>query len=301
MSMEKHHRIDLNTLSAPQLKNHGNKHFFNSNFNEAIKSYSLAIAKDSTKSSYFTNRALAYLHLNEYSKVISDCRHAVQLDPNNIKAYFFQGQALVGLGDYEEALSLFHTCQQLGLENKQINVLPEIVNAMRMVKSLKFEEEDLKRRSIRSDLHNYLRSLVIKDLSKTQAPLSEETKSNIDNVEPEIVEEELRGRLDQLDEVFDSVSWTFLLNMFQFDENRKKREVPEHLCGRISFEIMTDPVITPSGITYERKALLSHLRQVGRFDPLTREPLDEQQLIPNLVLKEIIDNFLTENPWAYEY
>ena len=30
----------------------------------------------------------------------------------------------------------------------------------------------------------------------------------------------------------------------------QKREVPDYLCGRISFEIMKDPVTTPSGITY---------------------------------------------------
>ena len=28
------------------------------------------------------------------------------------------------------------------------------------------------------------------------------------------------------------------------------RELPDYLCGKISFEIMKDPVITPSGITY---------------------------------------------------
>ena len=28
------------------------------------------------------------------------------------------------------------------------------------------------------------------------------------------------------------------------------REVPDYLCGKISFELMTDPCITPSGITY---------------------------------------------------
>ena len=30
----------------------------------------------------------------------------------------------------------------------------------------------------------------------------------------------------------------------------QKREVPDFLCGQISFELMKDPVITPSGVTY---------------------------------------------------
>ena len=28
------------------------------------------------------------------------------------------------------------------------------------------------------------------------------------------------------------------------------RDVPDYLCGKISFELMVDPYITPSGITY---------------------------------------------------
>ena len=30
----------------------------------------------------------------------------------------------------------------------------------------------------------------------------------------------------------------------------QNREVPDYLCGKISFELMRDPCITPSGITY---------------------------------------------------
>jgi len=38
------------------------------------------------------------------------------------------------------------------------------------------------------------------------------------------------------------------------------RDVPDYLCGKISFEIMKDPVITPSGITYDRKDIEEHLQ-----------------------------------------
>ena len=38
------------------------------------------------------------------------------------------------------------------------------------------------------------------------------------------------------------------------------RDVPDYLCGKISFEIMKDPVITPSGITYDRKDIEQHLQ-----------------------------------------
>lgn len=40
----------------------------------------------------------------------------------------------------------------------------------------------------------------------------------------------------------------------------KKRDVPDYLCGKISFEILQEPVITPSGITYEKKDIEEHLQ-----------------------------------------
>jgi hypothetical protein len=41
------------------------------------------------------------------------------------------------------------------------------------------------------------------------------------------------------------------------------RQVPDHFCCKITMDIFRDPVITPSGITYERSALLEHLRKVS--------------------------------------
>lgn len=86
--------------------------------------------------------------------------------------------------------------------------------------------------------------------------------------------------------------------LFEVDDRRRKREIPDHLCGKISFELLRDPVVTPSGITYDRKDIIEHLQRVGHFDPVTRIPLTQEQLIPNLSMKEVIDHYLSENPWA---
>jgi hypothetical protein len=39
-------------------------------------------------------------------------------------------------------------------------------------------------------------------------------------------------------------------------------QVPDHLCCKITLDVFRDPVITPSGITYERAVLLDHLNRV---------------------------------------
>ena len=61
---------------------------------------------------------------------------------------------------------------------------------------------------------------------------------------------------------------------------------------------MRDPVITPSGITYDRENIEEHLFRVGFFDPITRQPLTVNQLIPNLAMKEAVEAYLSDNEWA---
>lgn len=45
----------------------------------------------------------------------------------------------------------------------------------------------------------------------------------------------------------------------------------------------------------------SSLQRVGHFDPVTRSPLTQDQLIPNLAMKEVIDAFISENGWVEDY
>ncbi|EER32222.1 predicted protein [Candida tropicalis MYA-3404] len=71
-------------------------------------------------------------------------------------------------------------------------------------------------------------------------------------------------------------------------------EAPEYLLDPISFELFTDPVITPSGITYEKSHLLDHLKNRGKFDPITRQELTEDQLYPNLIMKDTIEAYRKE-------
>ena len=61
----------------------------------------------------------------------------------------------------------------------------------------------------------------------------------------------------------------------------------ESYCCPISGEIMEDPVITPSGITYDKKSIEQWLQKKA-IDPLSKKPLKKEELIPNRALKESI-------------
>ena len=121
------------------------------------------------------------------------------------------------------------------------------------------------------------------------------TFSAVDNLymnhlQVELVEIETDRRVSEVSQLFAKV-----------DERRQKRDVPDYLCGKISFEILKEPVITPSGITYDRKDIEEHLQRVGHFDPVTRTKLTQDQLIPNYAMKEVVDAFQMENEWAHDY
>lgn len=65
---------------------------------------------------------------------------------------------------------------------------------------------------------------------------------------------------------------------------------PDHLLCNISFELMQDPVIAPSGYSYER-ANIEEWISINPCDPMTRQPLTLQQLYPARSVKDAIQYY----------
>lgn len=65
----------------------GNDRLANKKFQEAIASYSQAIALHGTNAIYYSNRAAAYSHIGQHHKAIEDCKQAIAIDPHYVKAY----------------------------------------------------------------------------------------------------------------------------------------------------------------------------------------------------------------------
>jgi len=72
--------------------------------------------------------------------------------------------------------------------------------------------------------------------------------------------------------------------------NKTKISLNEDLIScPLTLEKFQNPYMTSYGNTYEYAALIEHLKNVGKFDPLTREYLDENMIFPNRKLKELLD------------
>ena len=72
--------------------------------------------------------------------------------------------------------------------------------------------------------------------------------------------------------------------------NNIPKDVEEKLICPISLEVMTDPVVTPYGHTFERKTIEEYIDRNG-ICPITRKPLTKQALIPNYSIREMLEHF----------
>ncbi|XP_064448317.1 E3 ubiquitin-protein ligase CHIP isoform X3 [Mirounga angustirostris] len=179
-------------------------------------------------------------------------------------------------------------------KEQRLNFGDDIPSALRIAKKKRWNSIEERRIHQENELHSYLTRLIVAEREREL----EECQRNHDGDEDDghiraqqaCIEAKHDKYLADMDELFSQV-----------DEKRKKRDIPDYLCGKISFELMREPCITPSGITYDRKDIEEHLQRVGHFDPVTRSPLTQEQLIPNLAMKEVIDAFISENGWVEDY
>lgn len=54
---------------------------------------------------YYTNRALCYLKMQQLEPALADCRRALELDAQSVKAHFFLGQCQLEMESYDEAIA----------------------------------------------------------------------------------------------------------------------------------------------------------------------------------------------------
>lgn len=277
-----------------ELKEQGNRFFSARKYDEAVGCYSKAIIKNPYTATYFTNRALCYLKLKQWESAILDCRRALELDKTLVKGHYFMGLALTEQNHHDEAIASLKRANDLAKDSKK-NFGDDITGALRHAKRKRWSQLEDKRIQQEIELQSYVNRLIKEDIERKKDRLMTEAQNDQmmdDDCDREIqvLEEEHDKRVAEVNDLF-----------AQVDDKRQRRDVPDCMCGRISFELMRDPVITPSGITYDRKDILEHLQRVGHFDPVTRKDLNQSDLIPNLAMKEVIEHFLEENPWAEDF
>ncbi|XP_038886938.1 E3 ubiquitin-protein ligase CHIP isoform X2 [Benincasa hispida] len=222
----------------------------------------------------------AYTERNDWKKVEEDCRRAIQLDSSSVKAHYMLGLALIQNKEYPEGIKHLEKALDLGRgANPKSYIVEEIWQELAKAKYREWEQASTER------------SWELQTLKEAcEAALEQKYFLDQSELEGFVDEAEIahRNQLKSLRSVFEKVA-----------EADAPSEVPDYLCCKITLDILRDPVITPSGVTYERAVILDHFHKVGNFDPITRELLDESQLVPNLAIKEAVQSFLDKHGWAY--
>ncbi|KAK4201050.1 putative CHIP protein [Triangularia verruculosa] len=266
---------------SQQLKEEGNRHFQKGDYVRAEALYSQALILDPSNPALYTNRAMARLRLSLWDSVITDCDSCLRITPDNLKAHYYLSQAHLALRAYPDALDHAHKAHKLCVAS-QDRSLSNITAQVLKCKKEKWDYEEKRRKRETSTLEEEMLVLLKKE--------KEQMLESSEEGEREELTREFDEKIARLREVFEKAR----------EKEEKRREVPEWAVDDITFGFMVDPVITKTGKSYERAAILEHLSR-SQTDPLTREPLLKSDLRSNLDLKHACEEFLEENGWAADW
>ncbi|XP_054780821.1 E3 ubiquitin-protein ligase CHIP-like [Prosopis cineraria] len=223
------------------------------------------------------NRAACNFMLGEWDRVEIDCRTAIQLDNKIAQAHYSLGLAWVNKRKYTEGIRELERAFDLEREaDPNYGLMVERTwQALVYAKYTEWQDASDRRSQ---ELHN------LKEACESALNEKHQSQRNGLTAEAEAAHSQ---QLAALETVFREVA-----------EPDTPSDIPTYLCCPINRHIFRDPVITPSGHTYERKAILQHL-QTSILDPITARPLRATELVPNLAIKEQVQAFLDKNGWAY--
>ncbi|KAJ6099977.1 hypothetical protein N7467_001512 [Penicillium canescens] len=283
---------------AQELKAKGNELFKEGDYTGAEDFYSQAIAKNPKDPSFFTNRAITRIKLTKWADVEHDARSAITLygpkNPLALKSSYYLAQALLGLQRPQEAYDVASNAytQSLAAKNAQTENLSRTV--LRAKQAIWAARETGRLREMDATL-GAVEGLIEADVKRAL--------------------EELEGRLERgeigeigFGEDRDALRADAENNIRNVREafavsskgEVKERVVPDYLIDGITFEIMHDPVITPSGTSFDRIGITKYVEKSG-VDPLTRTPMTVSDLRNNYALKAACEEFLTNNGWAVDW
>jgi len=103
--------------SASALKDQGNAALAASHFAEAADLYTQAI-EIHEHPVFFSNRAMAYIRMEQYGLAIVDADSSIKMDPEYVKAYYRRGSAQFALGKNKQAKKDFKKVCQMKPKDK---------------------------------------------------------------------------------------------------------------------------------------------------------------------------------------
>ncbi|CAG8391046.1 unnamed protein product [Penicillium salamii] len=265
---------------------------------QAITDYEIQFRDNPHDATFFTNRAITRIKLAKWADVEHDARAAIDIyglkNPTALKSYFYLAQALLSLQRPQEAHDVASEAykRSLAAKNAQSENLSDIV--LRAKQHIWAARETSRVRELNETL-GAVEALVEADVTRALAELQGRLdRGEIGEIgfgeDQRALREDAELKVHNLREAFRIAS----------KGEVQTRVVPDHLVDGITFEIMHDPVITPSGASFDRIPITKYVEKAG-VDPLTRAPMTVKDLRNNYALKAACEEFLTHNGWAVDW
>ena len=261
-------------------KEKGNELFAMQKYMEAIEQYTIATQLDPSNAVFHQNKALCYKNVGQWKRAQEESLAALQLDANNFKCYHVLGISQIQLARQEQDASYNQIFAELdrGIENvtRSRLLLQQMKGNAKPADLLALEGSLKKALAIRWYYENEQRLYRLEKFRLMVLDLKQADPENAAQYDAAIV-----------------------LAQQEHDLQAKDQELPEYIQCPITFDVMTDPVVLQSGISYEQATILEHLTKNGASDPVTRAKIDPQRVQRNGVLRSYIVNFTQANPWYY--
>lgn len=254
-------------------KNAGNEAVKKGDYEAALEHYNKAIKEDHTKSIFFSNRANVLKKLGKFQEAIDDCYEAVEIDSNNIKGFYILGLCLLSKG--RDTKRVKHI-------EKAFAKLREALSKCRVQKKEKFE------RQIRAAIlkGKKLKYLIELEEKQRESRLFKKAAQNKIKNDKNLTEEDKLGKLQLLEKLMVKTLPDFV--------------IPEYYKCPVSKNLIFEPVISKYGNTFDKEALEAYVRQYKQ-EPLEKKPMSVANIYPNFAMKDALEHFLNQNPWAFEH
>ncbi|KAI3650248.1 hypothetical protein MP228_004835 [Amoeboaphelidium protococcarum] len=135
---------DSRLQQAEAIKAEANALFKDGKYQEAYDKYTEAIEVYQNEPTYYTNRAMASLRLENYGDVIADAEKALNVKPGFVKAYYRRASAYFALGRYKESLKDFRVVVK-GAPNdadakQKLSIVEKIVKRIDFEKAMAYDD-----------------------------------------------------------------------------------------------------------------------------------------------------------------
>ncbi|KAJ5243186.1 uncharacterized protein N7469_001513 [Penicillium citrinum] len=283
---------------AQELKAKGNELYKQGDFAGAEDYFSQAIQKNPNDPTFFSNRAITRIKLGKWAEVEHDARAAIDLyglkNPTALKSSYYLSQALLELHRPQEAYDVAIDAYQLSLSSKNAQTENLSRTVLRAKQQIWAAKETSRLREMNETLKG-IETLIEADLDRSITELRKQVDAG-ELGEIGFGEDQKALRKDSEKKIHD------VREAFRIASNGevKERIVPDYLIDGITFEVMHDPVMTPSGSSFDRIGITKYVEKSG-VDPITRVAMTVNDLRPNYALKAACEDFLDKNGWAVDY